>query len=101
MRIFGRHHSAAHLAFRILDGNFPLCPFHQNDNVNQRQNHKQQHGNHAQRHGADASQFESLRQSARNIGDNTDGNNQRRTVAYAAGSNLLAQPDNKHRTADQ
>ena len=101
MRIFGRHHPSTHLTLRILNGNFALGSFNQNNYINQPQNHNQQHSHNAQRHRTDAAQLKSLRQSPRNIGNNTNRNNQRRTVADPAGSNLITEPDNKHRSADQ
>ena len=47
---------------------------YKNDDINQSQSHNQQHGNHAQRHGTDTTQFKSLSQGIRNVGNNTDSN---------------------------
>ena len=101
MRTFRRRTAEHGRPFRILNRNLALCSFNQNNDVNQSQNHDHQHDNNTKRQRIRASQFKCLRQSARNAGNNTDRNNQGRTVSNPAGSNLLAQPDNKHRTADQ
>lgn len=94
------HQLVAHLAFGILDEDAPLRPLDEHDQGN--------HGNH---HGDQKQQFRTAeraltakfqgranrpRQPRHDPGKNNQGN----PVSYAARGNLLAQPHEEHRPAD-
>ena len=101
MAAIGLHHAALRCAFGILDQHPPLAALHEHDEQCQQHKHQEEADNQETADRTGARTFEQVDEQSRHLRDNPRHNNQRNPVTNAARGNLLAQPHQKHRAADQ
>ncbi len=101
MRRVALEHPIADLALRILDQQPALCPLEEDDHGDEHQRQHEDREDQAGRQRARAAQFQRAAQGGRQAGDDAGEDDQRDAVADAARGDLLAEPHQEHRAANQ
>ena len=94
-------HLVAHLSLRVLDENAALRALHEDDEGDDRNRHHQKNDDEDGRDRAGSPEFERGSERVRQVRDNTGHDDQRDAVADPARGDLLAEPHQKDRAADE